>query len=103
MTKPSKDNSADVEEILVNVFKLGMLDTLGGRTKPNPMPALKEAQRNIEELIAQHRKDLLQEVLDSLPEKAVGKYKKNGYFEGYNMAIDEIRSAIKDKIKNGGE
>lgn len=35
------------EEQMVNVFKLGMLDQMGQKNKPDPMPALKEALANV--------------------------------------------------------
>ena len=39
-----------LEEYVVGIFKLGMMDAIGPRGKPDPLPALREYQSNIKQL-----------------------------------------------------
>lgn len=43
------DLDKQIEEEAVTIFKLGMMDALGGKSKPTPIPALKEAIGNIKQ------------------------------------------------------
>jgi hypothetical protein len=41
-----------IEKQIATVFKLGMLDALGGRNKPDPLPAVREAGEKIKQAFA---------------------------------------------------
>lgn len=81
------------EESLVNAFKLGMLDALGDKNKPNPMPALKEQGANIKSAL---NSLTLKQVLEIVPKKkdpefeaglkAIGYHEQ--YIKGFNQAVD---------------
>ena len=103
-------NNSELDKMLepefVMAFKLGLLDAIGGKNKPTPIPALKSLQANAKQQILSkytYKADLV-EYLNGLREDL--SYYKERYgihstvfhaADNLNQLLDEIIKYIKEK------
>lgn len=98
---PQEELDKTIEESLVNAFKLGMLDALGDKNKPNPMPALKEQGANIKSALNSLTLKQVLSLIDRMsdtPMPRVGKSDKyvrspQSFQDGYAEARAELRQS----------
>jgi len=89
MTQKPTDLRRILEKALVTAFKLGMLDAMGGKAKPNPIPALKEQGE------AAHTK-IVELVMGLLPIKQPSNINDYSAKEAWNAVNDKLRQHIKE-------